>query len=141
MAYANLVGISGHAASAAPYVVGLCLAAAAWTREQARQRGDEAAFLLGVLGLLAFSPIVWHHYLVLLFVPLAIYCPRFAPDLAAADCCAGWSGEAPSSTPARRSGSVFLVVVAGIGAWMLTRGRAAAGRRPRLRRGTLPAWR
>ena len=50
-----------------------------WFVSRRREGGDEAAFLFGVLALLAFSPIVWHHYLVLLFVPLAVYCPRFAP--------------------------------------------------------------
>ena len=50
-----------------------------WRVGKRAQGADEAAFLVGVLVLLAFSPIVWHHYLVLLFVPLAIYCPRFAP--------------------------------------------------------------
>ena len=79
VAYANALGISGGAADLAPYAVGVCLLGAMWFVSRRREGGDEAAFLLGVLALLAFSPIVWHHYLVLLFVPLAIYCPRFAP--------------------------------------------------------------
>ena len=79
VAYANLIGISGQAASLAPYVVGAGLLCALWRVSRRRQGADEAAFLVGVLLLLAVSPIVWHHYFVLLFVPLAIYCPRFAP--------------------------------------------------------------
>ena len=143
VAYANLVGISGHAASAAPYVVGLCLAAAAWTAGRRGREGDEAAFLFGVLGLLAFSPIVWHHYLVLLFVPLAIFCPRLAPVWTLPMLCwVVWRGAFFYTGPAERL--VFLFVVAGISVWMLTRGRrspAAGGMTPASVRGKLPAWR
>ena len=43
------------------------------------RRGDEAkSFIVALAAALAFSPIVWLHYLVLLLVPLAIARPRFS---------------------------------------------------------------
>ena len=72
-------GAQEQVASLAPYVVGAGLLWVLWRVSKRSQGADEAAFLVGVLLLLAVSPIVWHHYFVLLFVPLAIYCPRFAP--------------------------------------------------------------
>src|SRR5205814_1873939 len=44
-----------------------------------REDGDRRSFVLAVVAALAVSPIVWLHYLVLLYVPLALYRPRFAP--------------------------------------------------------------
>ena len=103
-----------------------------------REGADEAAFLVGVLLLLACSPIVWHHYLVLLFVPLAIYCPRFAPIWTLPLVCwVVWKGAFFYTGWAERL--VFLAVVAGIAAWALTRSpRSADGASPA---GTMPAWR
>ena len=143
VAYANLIGISGQAATFAPYVLGVCLLAALWVVSRRREGADEAAFLLGVLVALAFSPIVWHHYLVLLFVPLGIYCPRFAPIwLLPTVCWVVWRGAFLYTGPAERL--VFMAVIAGICAWMLTRRRAAGTAETATSapaRGTLPAWR
>jgi hypothetical protein len=142
VAYANLIGISGRAASLAPYILGVALLAVLWRVSKRRQGADEATFLVGVLVLLAFSPIVWHHYFVLLFVPLAIYCPRFAPIwLLPTLCWVVWRGAFFYTGPAERL--VFLAVIAGICAWMLTRRRSAnaaeaAASPPR---GTLLGWR
>jgi hypothetical protein len=118
VAYANLIGISGKAASLAPYALGVCLLAALWCARRRREGADEAAFMLGVLLMLAFTPIVWHHYMVLLFVPLAVYCPRFAPiwTLPLA-CWIVWRGAFLYTGPAERI--VFLAVVAGIAVWAL----------------------
>jgi uncharacterized membrane protein len=142
VAYANLIGISGGAASLAPYALGAALLAALWFVARRRAGADETMFLLGVLAALGFSPIVWHHYLVLLFVPLAVCCPRFAPIwLLPAVCWVVWHGAFFYPGPADRV--VFLVVIAGLCWWMLTRSRraaAVAGGAP-VRRGTLPAWR
>jgi hypothetical protein len=139
VAYANQIGISGSAAALAPYLLGMCLLAALWVVSRRREGGDEAAFLIGVLLLFAFSPIVWHHYLLLLFVPLAVYCPRFAPIWTLPLVCwVVWKGAFFYTGWAERI--VFLVVVAGITAWMLTRTARkpdAAGATA----GTLPAWR
>jgi hypothetical protein len=44
-----------------------------------RRGDDERAFVVGVAAVLAISPVVWLHYLVLLAVPLAIARPRFSP--------------------------------------------------------------
>jgi len=44
----------------------------------ARQKDDARSFTCAVAATLAFSPIVWLHYLVVLLVPLAILRPRFS---------------------------------------------------------------
>jgi alpha-1,2-mannosyltransferase len=135
VAYANLAGVHGAAADLAPYALGAVLLAALCVVSRRPVRGDEAAFLLGVLSVLALSPIVWHHYLVLLFVPLAVYCPRFAPIwLLGAVNWLIWHGAFFYTGWKERV--VFLAVVAGITAWALTRDR-----RPAAAAGTLPAWR
>ena len=41
--------------------------------------GDRRAFAVAVLGTLAATPVVWMHYYALLFVPIALYRPRFSP--------------------------------------------------------------
>lgn len=140
VAYAHLAGITGHVAAAMPYALGACLLGLLWKVAGRRRGGDEAAFLVGVLALVAFSPIVWHHYLVLLFVPLAVYAPRFSPIWLLP--LLGWAvalipSGAEDGTAAH---VVFLAVIAGATAWMLTSGRkTASGDRPPA--GTLPAWR
>jgi hypothetical protein len=142
VAYANLIGISGRAASLAPYALGACVLAALWVVSKRREGADEAAFLMGVLAVLAFSPIVWHHYLVLLCVPLAIYSPRLRPIWALPLVCwVVWRGAFLYTGPAERL--VFLFVVAGITAWMLTRrrGAPAATAAPAAPHGTLSPWR
>jgi hypothetical protein len=45
----------------------------------ARRGEDERIFRLSIVAALALSPILWNHYLVLLFVPLALVRPRFSP--------------------------------------------------------------
>ncbi|MDX6506048.1 MAG: alpha,2-mannosyltransferase [Gaiellaceae bacterium] len=42
-----------------------------------RPGGERAAFALGVAASLSLTPIVWPHYLALVFVPLAVARPRF----------------------------------------------------------------
>ena len=89
--------------------------------------------------LLAFSPIVWHHYLVLLFIPLAVYCPRFAPIwLLPLVCWIVWKGAFFYTGWAERL--VFLAVIAGhhrLGAHAPRR----SGPSRRAAAGTIPAWR
>ncbi len=138
VAYAKLIGLPESAASLAPYVAGVALLGVLWLVSRRGEDGDEAAFLVGVLLLLAFSPIVWHHYLVLLFVPLAVYCPRFSPIwLLALVNWAVWKGAFFYTGWAERV--VFLAVIAGITAWALTRARRDGV--PAAGDGTLPAWR
>ncbi len=140
VAYANLIGIGGGLASAAPYLVGAGLLVALWVVSRRPEGADEAAFLVGVLLLLACSPIVWHHYLVLLFVPLAVYCPRFAPIwLLPLVCWIVWQGAFFYTGWGERL--VFLLVVAGIAAWALTRDSHPTGDAGAASPGRLPAWR
>jgi alpha-1,2-mannosyltransferase len=141
VAYASLAGIPESAASLAPYLLGALLLGAMWVVNRRREGADEAVFLLGVLAVLAFSPIVWHHYLVLLFVPLALYSPRFAriwllPLLS----WVAWHGA--FLYPSWSDRLVFFVVLAGLGAWMLTRRHAAPdGTASPAPHGTLSPWR
>jgi alpha-1,2-mannosyltransferase len=44
-----------------------------------RAGGGRKAFVLTLAAALLFSPILWSHYLLLLFVPLALARPRFSP--------------------------------------------------------------
>ena len=125
--------------AASPAAFGVALLGVLWLVSRRAEDGDEAAFLVGVLLLLAFSPIVWHHYLLLLFVPLAVYRPRFgAIWLLPLVCWVVWQGAFFYTGPAERV--VFLAVIAGLTAWMLTRRReTACDDLPPA--GTLPAWR
>jgi hypothetical protein len=79
IAYARSLGLPDAAASAAPYVLGCAALTLLWIAM--RRRGPQAeahGFLLATVAVLAFSPIVWQHYLGLLFVPLAVIRPRFS---------------------------------------------------------------
>src|SRR5262249_46326549 len=62
-------------------LIALALAAgllgAAW-RFARRPDGDRRAFGLALMAALTAAPIVWPHYLVLLFVPIALLSPRFS---------------------------------------------------------------
>ena len=64
--------------------VGICALAAvvllggAWRVSRGRD-GDQRAFALAVAAAILGSPIVWHAYLALLLVPLAVAWPRFSP--------------------------------------------------------------
>jgi hypothetical protein len=76
-----LAGAAGASESAGRYLallVGLGLLA--WAAHAAWVRADEAsAFVVVAAASLALSPIVWLHYLALLFVPIAIARPRLSP--------------------------------------------------------------
>jgi len=140
VAYAHLAGITGGVAAAMPYAVGACLLGVLWRVGSRRNGGDQAAFLVGVLALMAFSPIVWHHYLVLLFVPLAVYAPRFSPIWLLPLLSWAVALMPSSSEDGTISHVVFLAVIAGLTAWMLTRERPSVSD-TRSPAGTLPAWR
>jgi hypothetical protein len=79
-----------------------------------RQDGDRSAFTLVVAAAIVGSPVLWHNYLALLFVPIAIARPRFGPiwlsgyavwlvgalpalGASGARCCAGEGGAGPAS--------------------------------------------
>jgi hypothetical protein len=71
-------GLTGSSVGGAALtaVAGLALV---YGMARAVRRGDELqAFALSIVAALALSPIVWNHYLLLLFVPLALMQPRFS---------------------------------------------------------------
>jgi alpha-1,2-mannosyltransferase len=72
-AYALLraFGLSQQPASLIPLTAGLLLLLAC-----ARVRDERRSFTLAVAAVLVAAPVVWIHYLVLLFVPIAIFRPR-----------------------------------------------------------------
>ena len=118
-------------------------AGGALAREQATRRGrTRRRSSWACSSCFAFSPIVWHHYLVLLFVPLAIYCPRFAPI---------WLlptrllGRLARCVPLHRPGGAAGVPGRDRGHLRLDADAHARCRRPGVApaapRGTLPAWR
>ncbi|MDP9258180.1 MAG: DUF2029 domain-containing protein [Actinomycetota bacterium] len=79
------LGIGGQQARAAGLAVSALLIFSAW-RLARRPDGDRTAFSLAVIACLTISPMVWPHYLALLFVPIALMSPRlsklwFAPLL------------------------------------------------------------
>ncbi len=74
---ASALGLGEIAGRVLAIAVGTSLLA--WCAVLAR-RGDEArSFTCAVAATLAWSPIVWLHYLVVLLVPMAIHRPRFTP--------------------------------------------------------------
>ena len=69
----GLPGGIGHAVS---FLVGGALLAGSFVF--ARRHDDRAAFTLAIVAVLAFTPLVWLHYLTLLVIPLAAYRPQFS---------------------------------------------------------------
>jgi Glycosyltransferase family 87 len=72
------LGLGSSFAQFVSVAVALLIVACAW-RIVSRPRGESAAFGLVVIAALTASPIVWDHYLVLLFVPIALMSPRLSP--------------------------------------------------------------
>jgi len=68
---------TGAATGAAWLACGLLLATL--PRLARREDGDRLAFTVAIAAAFLFSPVLWPHYLVLAFVPLAIAKPRFSP--------------------------------------------------------------
>jgi hypothetical protein len=77
VAFAIALGAGTSTGAWAPYAAGACLVAALCAVARRSPRADGATFLLGVLAMLAFSPIVWQHSIAVLLVPLAVLHPRF----------------------------------------------------------------
>jgi hypothetical protein len=71
------LGISTSAATALALMAGAGLLVAAW-RAARRVGGEQTAFGLVIIATLTAAPIVWDHYLVLLFIPIALRSPRLS---------------------------------------------------------------
>lgn len=111
---------TAHALAAACGVLAL-----AATLTLARRPDREwAAFCAGLAASLLLSPIVWAHYFVLLFVPLAVARPRFGPLWLLP--VASWLVAAPAMPHEAWHVAAYL---AGAGALLVV----AAGWKPRLR--------
>jgi phosphatidylserine synthase len=72
-----VAGISPSAATSAAIVAALAVLCGAW-RLARRPDGDRRAFGLTIIAALTGTPIVWEHYMVLLFVPIALVSPRLS---------------------------------------------------------------
>jgi hypothetical protein len=136
LSYALSIGLGEGAASAVPYVLGSCVIALLWIAVQrGGPRADAHGFLLAGLATIAFSPIVWLHYLVLLFVPLAVLRPRLGvawlmPSLL-------WVMPFAAFTPANTIHRLAFAAAV-IGTVVFAFGPRELSGRPR--RGTLPGW-
>ena len=100
-------------ATAVPYVLGACVLAALWIAvRRGGARADAHGFLLATLAVLAFSPIVWLHYLALLLVPVAVLRP--ALSVAWLVPCLMWVMPFAAFTPANTiHRTVFLAALLG----------------------------
>jgi Glycosyltransferase family 87 len=72
------VGVPRAAARAVAMACAGILLILAW-RIGRRPGGDRRAFGLCIVAALTATPVVWMHYLVLLYVPVALLSPRFSP--------------------------------------------------------------
>jgi hypothetical protein len=72
-----LLGVSGGTATALTVVLSLVGVVAVWFAARG-SGGDRRSFAVAVLVSLVASPLVWIHYLLLLYVPIALYRPRLS---------------------------------------------------------------
>jgi alpha-1,2-mannosyltransferase len=72
-----LLGLSGGAATAVTVVLSLIAVGAIWLAARGAG-GDRRALAVAILASLVATPLVWLHYLVLLYVPIALYRPRLS---------------------------------------------------------------
>jgi hypothetical protein len=72
-----VLGASARVAQGIALLTGIAALAAAW-RALRLPDGDRRAFGLAIIAALVSTPIVWDHYMVLLFVPIALLSPRFS---------------------------------------------------------------
>jgi len=72
-----LFGLSGGAETAVTVVLSLAAVAAIWFAARGAE-GDRRAFAVAVVASLAATPLLWLHYLLLLFAPIAVYRPRLS---------------------------------------------------------------
>jgi alpha-1,2-mannosyltransferase len=74
---AALLGLSGGAETAATVALSLAAVVAVWLAARGSD-GDRRALAVAVLASLVATPLVWLHYLLLLYVPIALYRPRLS---------------------------------------------------------------
>lgn len=72
-----LLGLSGGAATAVTVLLSLAAIVAIWSAARGAD-GDRRAFAVAVVASLLTTPLLWMHYLLLLFVPIAFYRPRLS---------------------------------------------------------------
>jgi hypothetical protein len=72
-----IAGVSSGVATAVAMLLGAGLLGLAWRLSHGPD-GDRRVFGLAVLAALTATPIVWEHYMVLLFIPIALASPRFS---------------------------------------------------------------
>ncbi|HET9102811.1 MAG TPA: glycosyltransferase family 87 protein [Solirubrobacteraceae bacterium] len=73
-----IAGIGSGIAHVAGFVLAGILLVVAWRIARTRPDGERPAFGLTVIAALTATPIVWQHYMVLLFVPVALLSPRWS---------------------------------------------------------------
>ena len=72
-----VLGLGPTLAQGLAILAGIAVLGLAW-RMTRRPDGDRRAFGLAIIASLIATPIVWDHYMVLLFVPIALLSPRFS---------------------------------------------------------------
>jgi hypothetical protein len=72
-----IAGVSSALATAIAMAAGAGILLLAWRLAHGPD-GDRRVFGLAILAALAATPIVWEHYMVLLFVPIALVSPRYS---------------------------------------------------------------
>jgi alpha-1,2-mannosyltransferase len=72
-----LFGLSGTAATAVTVALSVSAVAAIWFAARGAG-GDRRAFAVAVIASLVVTPLVWMHYLLLLYVPIGLYRPRLS---------------------------------------------------------------
>jgi hypothetical protein len=72
-----LLGLSGGTATAVTVVLSLAAVVAVWLAARG-SGGDRRGFAVAVVASLLASPLIWIHYLLLLYVPIALYRPRLS---------------------------------------------------------------
>jgi hypothetical protein len=73
----GLFGLSGGAATALTVALSLTGIAGIWWAARG-EGGDRRSFAVAILVSLVATPLLWMHYLLLLFVPIAFYRPRLS---------------------------------------------------------------
>jgi hypothetical protein len=72
-----LLGLTGGAETAVTVAISLAAVGAIWLAARG-SGGDRRALAVAVIASLVAAPLVWLHYLLLLYVPIALYRPRLS---------------------------------------------------------------